>query len=125
MQNKLRKRISEKKHFTYESVANAFDVATANRVFPQVKDKKVKEIDAFLLGAIKTLLKEYGYFTQNTVADYYKRNNRFFKENQYIKQLPAIIQMLELKKVKASKELKEKYNILFSGYPYLYIKQGD
>lgn len=127
--NSIAKQVKEKnlrkKHFTYESVANAFDVETANRVFPQVKNKKVREIDVFLLDAIKTLLKEYGYFTQNTVADYYKRNNRFFKENQYIKQLPAIMQMLELKRVKASKELKEKYNILFSGYPYLYIKQGD
>jgi len=84
-----------------------------------------KEIDSFLLDAIKALLEENGYFTQNTVADFYKRQKKFFKENQYIKQLPAIMQMLELKRVKASKELKEKYNILFSGYPYLYIKQGD
>ena len=44
-------------------------------------DKKVKEIDAFLLDAIKTLLEEYGYFTQNTVADYYKSHKIFFKEN--------------------------------------------
>jgi len=44
---------------------------------------------------------------------------------KYVKQLPAIMQRLDLKKIKATKELKEKYNILSAGYPNLLIKQGD
>jgi len=128
--NAMAKQVKEKnlrkKHFTYESVANAFGVETANRVFPQVKNKEVKEVDAFLLETIQHLLDRDGYFTQSTVFDQYRERKKFFKENLYIKQIPAITQMLDLERVKASKKLKEKYNILIAGYPYLFIKkQGD
>ena len=57
------------------------------------------------------------------MREFYRENNKYFKENTFIKQLPAIIRDLGLKKVKASKFIKEKYNILSSGYPYLYVKK--
>ncbi len=112
-----------KKNFTYESVANAFGTEIANKVFPQFKNKPVKSIDNYLLHAIEYLLKKDSYFTQNTVYQYYVDNGRFFKESVYIKQLPAIIQLLDLQKIKASKKIKEKYNILVAGFPYLYVKR--
>lgn len=125
--NEMAKQVKEKnlrkKHFTYESVANAFGTDTADRVFPQVKGKRVRDIDEYLLYAIETLLEKYGYFTENSVREFYRENNKYFKENTFIKQLPAIIRDLGLKKVKASKLIKEKYNILSSGYPYLYVKK--
>ena len=125
--NEMAKQVKEKnlrkKHFTYESVANAFGTDTADRVFPQVKGKRVRDIDEYLLYVITTLLEEYGYFTENSVREFYRENDKYFKENTFIKQLPAIIQNLGLKKVKASKLIKEKYNILSSGYPYLYVKK--
>ena len=126
--NEMAKQVKEKnlrkKHFTYESVANAFGTDTADRVFPQVKGKRVKDIDEYLLYAITTLLETDGYFTENTVRNFYRENEKYFKENTFIKQIPAIMQKLELKKIKASKIIKEKYNILTSGYPFLYIKKG-
>ena len=94
-------------------------------MFPQVKNKTVKDVDAFLVAAIQHLLDEEGYFTQNTVYDYYRRNKKYFMENQYIKQLPAIMQMLNLQKIKASKALKAKYGIDSTGYPNIFVKQGD
>lgn len=125
--NEMAKQVKEKnlrkKHFTYESVANAFGTDTADRVFPQVKGKRVRDIDEYLLYAIETLLEKYGYFTENSVREFYRVNDNYFKENTFIKQIPAIMQDLGLKKVKASKLLKRKYNILSSGYPYLYIKR--
>ena len=125
--NEMAKQVKEKnlrkKHFTYESVANAFGADTADRVFPQVKGKRVKDIDEYLLYAITTLLETDGYFTENTVRNFYRENEKYFKENTFIKQIPAIMQKLELKKIKASKIIKEKYNILTSGYPFLYIKK--
>lgn len=114
-----------KRHFTYESVSNAFDKETADRVFPQVKNKPVKAVDEYLLGAIRYLIDTNGYTTQKTVEIYYAENGKYFDEMKYIKQLPAILQRLDLKKIKASKHLKEKYNILSAGYPHLLIKQGD
>ena len=125
MAKKVKEKNLRKKHFTYESVKNAFDVETANRVFPQIKNKVVKDVDAFLVAAIQHLLDEEGYFTQNTVYDYYRRNKKYFMENQYIKQLPAIMQMLNLQKIKASKALKAKYGIDSPGYPNIFVKQGD
>lgn len=114
-----------KKYFTYESVKNAFGTETANRVFPQAKNKPVKSVDSFLLNTITALLENDGYFTQNTVYDYYRSNDKFFNENQYIKQLPAVMQNLNIKKIKATKVLKEQYGITSSGYPNIFVKQGD
>lgn len=113
-----------KRHFTYESVANAFDKETADRVFPQVKNKPVKEVDEYLLQSIQHLLDNHEYFTQKTVKAYYVDNDRYFDEMKYVKQLPAIMQKLDLEKVKATKEMKDKYNILSAGYPNLFVKQG-
>lgn len=127
--NDMAKAVKEKnlrkRHFTYESVSNAFGKETADRVFPQVKNKPVKSVDEYLLTTVQHLLNKYGYFTQNTVKTYYADNDRYFDEMKYVKQLPAIMQSLDLKKIKATKELKDKYNILSAGYPNLIVKQGD
>lgn len=114
-----------KTHFSYETVANAFDKQTADRVFPQIKGKSVRSIDNFLLQTINILLDKDGYFTLNTVKSFYSDNDVFFREKTYIRQIPAIMQMLNLEKVKASKKIKEDYKILSAGYPYIFIKKGN
>ena len=114
-----------KAHFSYETVANAFGKETADRVFPQVKGKSVKSIDAFLLQTINILLERDGYFTLSTVKGFYSDNGVFFKEKTYIRQLPAIMQQLNLEKIKASKKIKEQYGMLTAGYPFIFVKQGD
>ena len=114
-----------KTHFSYEAVANAFDKQTADRVFPQIKGKSVKSIDNFLLQTVNILLEKDGYFTLNTVKGFYSDNDVFFREKTYIRQIPAIMQMLNLEKVKASKKIKEDYKILSAGYPYIFIKKGN
>lgn len=114
-----------KAHFSYETVANAFDKETADRVFPQVKGKHIKAIDRFLVQTMEFLLENDGYFTLNTIKSFYKDNEIFFREKTYIRQLPAIMQQLNLEKVKATKKIKEEYNILSAGYPYIFIKKGN
>ena len=121
----VKEKALRKTHFSYEAVANAFDKQTADRVFPQIKGKSVKSIDNFLLQTINILLEKDGYFTLNTVKNFYIDNGVFFKEKMYIRQLPAIIQKLQLEKVKASKKIKEEYIILSAGYPYIFIKKGN
>ena len=113
-----------KRHFTYESVSNAFGKDAADRVFPQVKGKSVRTTDEHLLTVIGILLERDRYFTQKTVEEYYRNENRRFNEAHYIKQLPAILQTLCLTRIKASKKLKEEYGILSAGYPIIYVKQG-
>ena len=124
MAKKVKEKNLRKRHFTYESVSNAFDQETADRVFPQIKHKHVKNIDEYLLQTIRILLSEQGYFSQKSVMEYY-RNNKFFNEATFVKQIPAILQMLDLKKIKVNNMLKSKYGILSAGYPTIYIKQGD
>ena len=114
-----------KAHFSYETVANAFGKETADRVFPQIKGKSVKEIDNFLVRAMERLIEKDGYFTLNTLKSYYADNGVFFKEKTYIRQLPAIMQQLNLEKIKASKKIKEQYGILSAGFPYLFRKNPD
>ena len=113
-----------KRHFTYESVYNAFGKDAADRVFPQVKGKSVRTTDKHLMTVIGVLLERDKYFTQKTVEEYYRGEHRRFNEAHYIKQLPAILQTLGLTRIKASKKLKEEYGILSAGYPIIYIKQG-
>jgi len=113
-----------KTHFSYEAVANAFDKKTADRVFPQIKGKSVKSIDNFLLQTINILLEKDGYFTLNTVKSFYSDNDVFFREKTYIRQIPAIMQQLNLERVKASKRIKEQYGILSAGFPYIFIKKS-
>lgn len=60
-----------------------------------------------------------------TVQLYYKCIGWKFSEKKYIRQLPKIIDMLNLEKIKSTKELKEKYDISSTGYPYIYIKRQD
>ena len=127
--NSMAKEVKEKnlrkRHFTYESVCNAFGQETADRVFPQVKNKHVRDIDSYLLETIKILLSRDGYFSQKSVMEYYGNENVFFSEATFIKQTPAIVQALDLEKVHTSKQIKEKYNILAKGYPTIYVKKGD
>ena len=113
-----------KTHFSYEAVANAFDKETADRVFPQIKGKSVRSIDNFLLQTVNILLEKDGYFTINTVKNFYSDNDVFFREKTYIRQIPAIMQQLNLEKVKASKKIKEQYGILSAGFPYIFIKKS-
>lgn len=113
-----------KTHLSYESVANAFDKETADRVFPQIKGKPVRSIDNFLIQTVNILLEKDGYFTLNTVKGFYNDNEVFFSEKTYIRQIPAIMQQLNLEKVKASKKIKEQYGILSAGFPYIFRKKS-
>jgi len=70
------------------------------------------------------LLERDGYFTLSTVKGFYSDNGVFFKEKTYIRQLPAIMQQLNLEKIKASKKIKEQYGILSAGFPYLFRKKS-
>ena len=102
----------------------SFGSDTADRIFPQIKGKKVKELDGFLITAVEFLLEKDGYFSQGTIKAFYSDNEIFFKEKTFIRQLPQIMEKYNLQKVKTSKKLKNDYNILSSGFPYIYIKQG-
>jgi len=127
--NEIAKTIKEKnirkKSFSYETVANAFGKEKANEIFPQAKNTYVKPIDTRLLEAIEQSLDNFDYFTMQTVQLYYKCIGWKFSEKKYIRQLPKIIDMLNLEKIKSTKELKEKYDISSTGYPYIYIKRQD
>ena len=84
-----------------------------------IDEEVIENNDAFTI-----LLEKDGYFTLNTLKSYYADNGVFFKEKTYIRQLPAIMQQLNLEKIKASKKIKEQYGILSAGFPYLFRKKS-
>ncbi len=114
-----------KSNFTYDAVYNAFGREVANKVFPQVKGKKIHEPDEFMISKIEYLLDRDGYFSAKSLKQLYFSNNWKFNEVIYTHQLPLITERLNLERICANKLLKEKYNISGKGYPYIYIKKGD
>lgn len=124
--NSIAKAIKEKgmrkKDFSYETIANAFGAETADKVFPQIKSNKVKPLDRKLLEAAEKSLDSFGFFTLQKVKEYFNSMGWRFPEKTYIRQLPQIIKLFDLQKIKATTELKEKYNIPSKGYPYIYVK---
>lgn len=125
--NDIAKMIKEKglrkKDFSYETIANAFGTEIADKVFPQVKNSRVKPLERKLLEAIEKSLDSFGFFTLQKVKEYFYSMGWRFSEKTYIRQLPQIVELFNLKKIKATNELKEKYNIPSKGYPYIYVKK--
>lgn len=125
--NDIAKMIKEKglrkKDFSYETIANAFGTEIANQVFPQAKNNKVKPLDRKLLEATEKSLNSFDFFTQQKVKEYFNCMGWSFSEKTYIRQMPQIVELFNLKKIKATNELKEKYNIPSKGYPYIYVKK--
>lgn len=124
--NEVAKIIKEKnlrkRHFSYETVANTFGTDKANEVFPQAKNTYVKALDTKILEAIEQSLENRDYFSLQSVKEYFNCVGWVFNEKRYIRQLPKIIELYNVKKIKCTKELKEKYNISSKGFPYIYIK---
>lgn len=114
-----------KTDFTYDTVYNAFGQEVADKVFPQVKGKKTHEPDEFLISNIEHLLNANGYFTLNTLKEFYKENNLKFNATIFVHQLPLIMDRLNLKRLQSNTDIKNKYEIEGKGFTILYVKKGE
>jgi len=111
--------------FSRELLIRSLSEDEANKVYVQQKDEKLsKASQQFAEKAIKIILQliqAQGYCTEEQII----RQIRGKKEEKKIKLkrcLQEILESYNLKRVKANKELKEKYGITSKGYPYLIVK---
>lgn len=114
--------------FSRELLIRSLSENEANKVYVQQKDEKLSEASQkFAEKATKIifqLIQAQGYCTEEQII----RQIRGKKEEKKIKLkrcLQEILESYNLKRVKANKELKEKFGVASKGYPFLIIKETE
>ena len=114
--------------FSRELLIRSLSENEANKVYVQQKDEKLSEASQrFAKKATKIifqLIQAQGYCTEEQII----RQIRGKKEEKKIKLkrcLQEILESYNLKRVKANKELKEKFGIASKGYPFLILKETE
>ncbi|MGB9856213.1 MAG: CHC2 zinc finger domain-containing protein [Caldisericum exile] len=107
------------KGMSYEMILRNFGYDEANKVYPQMQAKEItsknKEIAMHLEKVMLNMVYTKGYATEKEIlAVAGKINERNLK-----KILGEVLKKYGLKRVRANKELKEKFYIKDKGYPYL------
>ena len=113
--------------FSRELLIRSLSENEANKVYVQQKDEKLSEASQkFAEKATKIifqLIQVQGYCTEEQII----KQIRGRKEDKKVKLkrcLQEILESYNLKRVKANKELKEKYGITTKGYPFLIVKNN-
>ncbi len=113
--------------FSRELLIRSLSENEANKVYVQQKDEKLSEASQkFAEKATKIifqLIQAQGYCTEEQII----RQIRGKKEEKKIKLkrcLQGILEEHNLKRVKANKQLKQKFGIASKGYPFLIVKNN-
>jgi hypothetical protein len=117
-----------------EMILRSLGEDEANRVFPQMKGTEISQLNDNTTYEIEQvllkLIEENGYTTEKEVIDNSHLNfkNKYiekeYKQTQFKKAIPEIIDKYDLKRVRVDKLLKEKYKIKGNGYPFIIIKNN-
>lgn len=114
--------------FSRELLIRSLSENEANKVYVQQKDEKLSEASQKFADKarkiILDLIQQQGYCTEEQII----RQIRGKKEEKKIKLkrcLQEILESYNLKRVKANKELKEKFGIASKGYPFLILKETE
>jgi hypothetical protein len=112
------------KGFSRELLVRSLSQDEANKVYVQQKDEKLsKASEQFTNKATKTILnliQQQGYCTEEQIIKQI-RGKKEEKKTKLKRCLQEILENHNLKRVKANKELKQKYNIKSKGYPFVII----
>ncbi len=115
-----------------EWVYRTFGEDEANRVYPQYKyenskgtSQKSDEHTCDIVKCIMYCIEKKGYATErDVVAILSKKYNYITTEVQIKKSLQEILTTYSLKRVRANKGYKDKYNISGDGYPFIIISES-
>lgn len=121
------------KGLSREMVLRTFGEETANKIYPQFKfensrgtSEKSDEHTAEIVSCIQYCLDKKGYCTETDVVRMLNsRYNHVTTETQIKKSLQEILNSYGLERVRANKELKEKYNIDGNGYPFIIVRDNE
>ncbi len=99
----------------------------ANRVFPQMRGKKIPEQNHELTSQIENmalmLINHKGFATEQEILFFLieKYGKKSLYEKQLKRTMPDLLSKYGLSKRRLNKELKIKFNITSKGYPFIYI----
>ena len=112
--------------FSKELLVRSISEEEANKVYVQQKDEKLsKTSQQFADKAAKiilSLIQQQGYCMEEQILKQI-RGKKEEKKTKLKRCLQEILEIYGLTRVKANKELKEKYGIITKGYPFLILKQ--
>jgi hypothetical protein len=120
------------KGLSREALLRAFGEQEADRVYPQMKGRKIpklnEEVTRELEKAMLENIDQKGWTTENEVVDsiklYFKGQKRF-KETQIKRALPEILEKYGLVRIRLNKQLKQQLNIDIEGYPYIIMRENN
>lgn len=121
-------------HFTMkgwsrEMILRALGEEEANRIYPQMKNKKIselsKDVSLKIEESVLNYIDKHGYTTEElalkNVKLYFVGQNKF-KHKQIKKILSEMLNKYDLIRVRLNKELKISLNINLEGYPFVIIR---
>lgn len=114
--------------FSRELLVRSLNQEEANKVYVQQQDEQLsKASQQFAEKATKIILQliqEQGYCTEEQVLKRI-RGKKSEKQAKLKRCLQEILDGYDLERVKANKELKQKYGITKNGYPFLILKETE
>lgn len=121
------------KGLSRELVLRTFGEETANRIYPQFvfensrgTSEKSDEHTAEIVSCIQYCLDKKAYCTETDIVKMLNaKYNHVTTEVQIKKSLQEILTSYGLKRVRANKDYKEKYNIQASGYPFIIVRDNE
>lgn len=132
-------------HYTMKGVSRemffrAEGLEIANELYPQYK-KVTENIDGVnqvvdrtttkasdaraknIVNAIFDLIEEYGYATEKEIVQKLKFKYQYITtEVQIKKSLKEILDLYDLKRIRANKEIKNQFGIVSNGYPFIIVR---
>lgn len=121
------------KGLSRELVLRTFGEETANRIYPQFifensrgTSEKSDEHTAEIVSCIQYCLDKKAYCTETDIVKMLNaKYNHVTTEVQIKKSLQEILISYGLKRVRANKDLKEKYGIKGNGYPFVIVQDNE
>lgn len=120
------------KGLSRELVLRTFGEEKANEIYPQFKfensrgtSEKSDDHTAEIVSCIQYCINKKGYCTETDIVKMLNdKHHHVTTEVQIKKSLQEILTSYGLKRVRANKDIKEKYNIEASGYPFVIVRDN-
>jgi hypothetical protein len=114
---------------SWEMFFRAEGEEVANTLYPQYKTRVISEAshyrNAKIVMALYSMIEAKGYATEKEIVKALTDDYRYIvTEIQLKRSLKELLDAYGLVRIRANKALKEKYNIMGKGYPYIIVYNG-
>jgi hypothetical protein len=129
-------RLFKEKHFTIkgwgrEMLLGSLGEAEADRVFPQMKGKPIpalnEEVTVQMERVAMEIISAKGWAYESEILEHIKlmrfRGQKEFKERQFKRMLPDMLDKYLLVRIPLNRELKQRFGIVRKGHPYIIMRE--